>query len=179
MNPTWTIDVALACPGWTRLCSAAESLARGAGELALRRGTTALGLIWRGTVELGITLTDATEQRHLNRDYRGRDTSTNVLAFTAWEPGTCLPPGAPILLGDVVLALETVLQETFEQNKALADHLRHLTVHGVLHLLGYDHATPAEAATMESLERSILTELGVPDPYCDTMSSIEPAAVRP
>jgi probable rRNA maturation factor len=179
MNPTCTIDVALACPGWTRLCPAAESLARSAGELALRRGTTALGLTWRGTVELGITLADAGEQQHLNRDYRGRDAPTNVLAFTAWEPATRLPPDAPVLLGDVVLALETVVQEAAEQNKPLADHLRHLTVHGVLHLLGYDHVSPAEAAVMEALERSILTELGVPDPYRDTMSSIDPAVVRP
>jgi len=72
-----------------------------------------------------------------------------------------------------------VTQEAADQEKPLPDHLVHLTVHGVLHLLGYDHLTPAEAATMESLERSILAELGVPDPYRDTMSSIEPAAVQP
>ena len=179
MNLACTIDVALACAGWTRLCPAAESLARGAAELALARGTTELGLTWQGTVELGITLADAAGQRQLNRDYRGLDQPTNVLAFPVWEPGTRLPPGAPVLLGDVVLALETVAQEAAEQKKPLGDHLVHLTVHGVLHLLGYDHLTQAEAATMESLERSILAELGVPDPYRDTMSSIEPAAVQP
>ncbi|HMD63641.1 MAG TPA: rRNA maturation RNase YbeY [Stellaceae bacterium] len=179
MKLACAIDVALACPGWTRLCPAAESLARGAGELALARGTTSLGLSWQGAVELGITLADAAEQQHLNRDYRGRDTPTNVLAFAAWQTGSRLPLGAPVLLGDVVLALETVVREAAEQNKPLADHLRHLTVHGVLHLLGYDHLTQAEAAIMESLERSILAELGVPDPYRDTMSSTEPAAVQP
>jgi probable rRNA maturation factor len=179
MNLACTIDVALACAGWTQLCPAAESRARGAAELALARGTTELGLTWQGTVELGITLADAANQRQLSRDYRGLDAPTNVLAFPVWEPGTRLPPGAPVLLGDVVLAMETVAQEAAEQKKPLADHLVHLTVHGVLHLLGYDHLTQAEAATMESLERSILTELGVPDPYCDTMSSIESAAVQP
>jgi probable rRNA maturation factor len=179
MNLAWTIDVALACAGWTQLCPPAESLARGAAQLALARGTTALGLAWQGAVELGITLADAANQRQLNRNYRGLDAPTNVLAFPVWEPGTRLPPGAPVLLGDVVLALEIVTQEAAEQKKPLADHLVHLTVHGVLHLLGYDHLTQPEAATMESLERSILAELGVPDPYCATMSSVESAAVQP
>jgi probable rRNA maturation factor len=173
MNLTCTIDVALACAGWTRLCPPAESLARGAAQLALARGTTALGLAWPGAVELGITLADDAGQRQLNRDYRVRDEPTNVLAFPIWEPGTRLPPGAPVLLGDVVLAVETAAQEAAEQKKPLADHLVHLTVHGVLHLLGYDHLTQAEAATMEAIERSILAELGVPDPYC------EPAEVQP
>jgi len=179
MNLACSIDVALACAGWTRLCPAAESLARGAAELALVRGTTDLGLTWQGTVELGITLADAAGQQQLNRDYRGQDKPTNVLAFSVWEAGTQLPPGAPVLLGDVVLALDTVAHESAEQEKPLADHLVHLTVHGVLHLLGYDHLAQPEAAAMESLERSILAELGVPDPYRDVMSSIEPAAVQP
>jgi probable rRNA maturation factor len=174
-----TIDVELACTGWTRLCPAAENLAREAAELALARGRAALRLTWQGPVELGIALADAAEQRRLNRDYRGHDAPTNVLAFPAWEPGAPLPSDAPVLLGDVVLALETLVREAAEQNKPLADHLQHLTVHGVLHLLGFDHQTPAEAAIMEALERSILAELAVPDPYCDTMSSIETAPVQP
>jgi probable rRNA maturation factor len=179
MNLACTIDVALACAGWTRLCPHAESLARGAAQLALARGSTTLGLAWQGTVELGITLADAAGQRQLNRDYRGLDAPTNVLAFPVWEPGTRLPPGAPVLLGDVVLAVETVAQEAADQKKPLADHLVHLTVHGVLHLLGYDHLTRAESAAMESLERSILAELGIPDPYRETMTSTEPAQVQP
>ena len=179
MKPACTIDVALRCAGWTRLCPAAENLARGAAELALARGTAGLRLAWQGTVELGITLANDADQQQLNHDYRGLDAPTNVLAFPVWEPGTRLPPGAPVLLGDVVLALETVAQEAAQQKKPLADHLLHLIVHGVLHLLGYDHLTQAEAATMESRERSILAELGVPDPYRDTMSSIEPSAVQP
>jgi probable rRNA maturation factor len=179
MNLVCTIDVTLACAGWIRLCPLAESLARGAAELALARGTTSLGLAWQGTVELGITLADDANQQQLNRDYRGLDAPTNVLSFPAWEAGTRLPRGLPVLLGDVVLALETVAREAAEQKKPLADHLLHLTVHGVLHLLGYDHLVQPEAAVMESLERSILAELGVPDPYRDAMSSIEPAAVQP
>jgi probable rRNA maturation factor len=127
-------------------------------------------------LELAIVLADIGLQQRLNRDYRGVDEATNVLAFPAWEPGTHAPAGAPILLGDVVLALETVAREASEHYKPIADHLRHLVVHGVLHLLGYDHMTPTEAAVMEGLERLILVELGVPDPYRDPMCSIEPVS---
>lgn len=179
MDLACTIDVTTACAGWTRLCPFAEGLASGTAELALARGTTDLGLMWGGPVELGITLANATGQRQLNRDYRGQDQPTNVLAFPVWRAGTRLPPGAPVLLGDVVLALETVAQEAAEQEKPIGHHLIHLTVHGVLHLLGYDHLTQVEAANMESLERSILAELGVPDPYRDPMSSSQRAAVQP
>ena len=178
MNPDCTVDVSLACADWTRICPGAAGLARNAAEFAVARAKTALALAWRGPVELGIILGDDAGQRRLNRSYRGRDAPTNVLAFPAWDPGARLPLGAPLLLGDVVLALETVMREATEQEKPLADHLRHLTVHGVLHLFGYDHVTEGEAASMEPLERSILTELGVPDPYRDTMSSIEHAAVQ-
>jgi probable rRNA maturation factor len=79
----------------------------------------------------------------------------------------CSPRDAPLLLGDIVLAFETVAREATEQNKPFADHLRHLIVHGVLHLLGYDHQTAGAASIMESLESVILAKLGVPDPYWD------------
>src|ERR1700759_4545184 len=102
MNLACTIDVTSLCAGWTRLCPRAESLARGAAELALARGTTELGLTWRSTVELGITLAGAAGQQQLHRVYRGQDRPTNVLAFRVWEPGTRLPTDAPVLLGDVV-----------------------------------------------------------------------------
>jgi probable rRNA maturation factor len=74
-----------------------------------------------------------------------------------------------LLLGDVVLAFETVRREAAEQDKTLADHLRHLVIHGVLHLLGFDHENAAEAAIMEAREIAILSELGVSNPYRDTM----------
>jgi probable rRNA maturation factor len=170
-----TIDIVLVCSDWARGCSDVEELSRSAAKSALTRGSAALGLVWQGPVELSVVLTDAAEQQRLNREYRGEDAPTNVLAFPAWGLQTCLPPGAPVLLGDVVLAFETVLREAAEQAKPFADHLCHLVVHGVLHLLGYDHASPSQAAAMESLERSILAELGVPDPYRDTMSLTERA----
>jgi probable rRNA maturation factor len=116
-----------------------------------------------------ITLADDDTQRALNRTWRGKDTPTNVLAFPIADPAMPVPPGAPLLLGDIVLAFETVRREAAEQDKPLADHLRHLVVHGVLHLLGYDHENAADAATMEAREIAILAELGVPNPYRDTM----------
>jgi len=176
MNGDCTIDVDVSCPGWADACLEVENLVRDAVRLALARGTHALGLGWRGPVEVGITLAAAADQQRLNRDYRGLDKSTNVLAFPVWRSGATLPEGAPVLLGDVVLALETVANEAREQNKLLGNHMSHLVVHGVLHLLGCDHQTQAEAVMMESLETSILAELGVPDPYRDPISSVEPAA---
>ena len=124
-----------------------------------------------GPVAVDITLTDDSEQQRLNRTWRDKDAPTNVLAFPGDGP---VPPGAPQtgaprILGDVVLALTTIRREAVEQEKPFADHLRHLVVHGVLHLLGHDHDEPAAAAAMEGREIAILAQLGVPDPYRDTM----------
>jgi probable rRNA maturation factor len=174
MNPGLDIEVATGA-GWSRGCPEIESIVRRSAEIALMRGAAASGLVCQGPVELSIVLADAAEQRRLNCEYRGKDAPTNVLAFPAWCRGSQAPQGAPILLGDVVLALETVVCEAAEQAKPFADHVRHLVVHGVLHLLGYDHQTPSEAAVMELLERSILAEMGVPDPYREPMSFVEPA----
>ena len=119
---------------------------------------------------LGLILTDDAEQRGLNRAYRGRDTATNVLSFALIDlADPAAPAGAPMLLGDVVLAFATIEREATEQKKTLADHLRHLVVHGVLHLLGFDHQSAAAAAAMEAREVEILERLGVPDPYRATM----------
>jgi probable rRNA maturation factor len=174
-----TIDIISAYEGWGVVCPTAKSLARDAAELALAQGSAASGLAWMGRVELSITLADTAEQRRLNREYRGQDKPTNVLAFPAWDPAAPLPPDAPLLLGDVVLDCETVAREASEQAKPFADHFRHLVVHGVLHLLAYDHRTPAEATEMEALETAILGRLGVPDPYRDTMSFNAPQCAKP
>jgi probable rRNA maturation factor len=171
MSPIYTVDVASPCTLWSQACPGAEKHARRAAHRALERAAPA-GLR-HARPEVAIVLADAGLQRRLNRDYRGVDAPTNVLAFPAWGPETRVPIGAPVLLGDVVLALEIVAREASEQ-KPIADHLRHLVVHGMLHLLGYDHTTPAEAVMMEALERSILADLGVSDPYRDPMCSTEP-----
>jgi probable rRNA maturation factor len=178
MPPVHIIEVTSTCIGWSEVCPAAEGLVRDAAELAAVHGMAASGLVSPASVELGVTLVSAVEQRRLNRDYRRQDMSTNVLAFPAWEPGTRLQRDVPLLLGDVVLAFETIAREACEQDKPIADHLCHLVVHGVLHLLGFDHLTQTEAVRMEALETSILAELGIPDPYCDIMSLIEPRPVE-
>jgi probable rRNA maturation factor len=174
MKPIAAIDIASPCIGWKRVCSDAERLARDAARVALVDGIAATGFISPARVELGITLTDDAQQLQLNRRYGGQAISTNVLAFRAWEPGAQVPSGAPLLLGDVVLAFETVAREADDQAKPFCDHVRHLIVHGVLHLLGCDHRRETDAITMERLETSILAKLGVPDPYHDIILSIEP-----
>ncbi|MFN7184259.1 MAG: rRNA maturation RNase YbeY [Thermomonas haemolytica] len=117
--------------------------------------------------DLAIRLVGTREGRALNRHYRGRDYATNVLSFPA-----DLPEGLPKnvrlpLLGDLVLCAPVVAREAKEQGKPLNAHYAHLTVHGCLHLLGWDHEDAREAEAMEQLEREILAALGLPDPYLD------------
>jgi probable rRNA maturation factor len=115
--------------------------------------------------DLAIRLVDEKEGRALNRHYRGRDYATNVLSFPADLPEG-LPEGVRLpLLGDLVLCAPVVAREAHEQAKPLAAHYAHLTVHGALHLLGWDHGNDIEAEAMEQLEREILAGLGIGDPY--------------
>ncbi len=125
-------------------------------ELALRQRTA--------DSELTIRLVDEAEGRELNRTYRQRDYATNVLSFPADVPDEMLD--IP-LLGDLVICVPVVEREAGEQDKSLEAHWAHLVIHGCLHLLGYDHIEDAEAEEMEALERTLLAELGHPDPYAD------------
>ncbi|WP_299236136.1 rRNA maturation RNase YbeY [uncultured Halomonas sp.] len=111
--------------------------------------------------ELSVRLVDTAESQTLNRDYRGRDKPTNVLSFPFENPPVVTLP----LLGDLVVCHPVVVAEAAEQDKALGDHYAHMVVHGTLHLLGYDHLEDDEAEAMEALEREILAELGITDPY--------------
>ncbi|MGB6086688.1 rRNA maturation RNase YbeY [Parvibaculum sp.] len=126
--------------------------------------------------ELCIVLADDEFVAKLNKAYRGKDGPTNVLSFPAADMSdTGLPESAfreelP-LLGDIILARETIAREADEQKKSFTDHLTHLTVHGVLHLLGHDHIEDDEAEEMEALERDILEDLGVSDPYADDLAN--------
>ncbi|SKB43378.1 rRNA maturation RNase YbeY [Luteibacter sp. 22Crub2.1] len=114
----------------------------------------------KGT-ELSIRIVDAEEGQSLNLQYRGKDYATNVLSFPVE-----LPPGVDLpLIGDLVICAPVVTREAAEQGKKAADHWAHLTVHGTLHLLGYDHIDDAEAETMEALETRVLAGLGIADPY--------------
>jgi probable rRNA maturation factor len=179
MKPVGAIEIASPCVSWKRVLPDLERLVHDTALAALIDGITATGITSTAEIELGITLTDDAHQRQLNRRYRGQDISTNVLAFRAWEPQAHAPMGVPLLLGDVVLAFETVAREADEQVKLVRDHVRHLIVHGVLHLVGYDHKREADALTMERLETSILAKLGVPDPYYDINLAIESESVLP
>jgi probable rRNA maturation factor len=117
----------------------------------------------KGAAEISILLTNDEEQHELNKQWRGKDSSTNVLSFPQIEPF------GPVvgILGDITLARETLEREAADQGVSFADHFTHLVVHGFLHILGYDHMTDKEALQMESLETQILASLGVDDPYAE------------
>jgi probable rRNA maturation factor len=159
MSNTVAIDIATPMRQWTDLLPDVEDLVRGAATAAWRAsgdGTAA-------AVEISVVLADDAMVRTLNRDHRGKDKPTNVLSFPIGNAGGV--DAAPTMLGDVVLACETVMAEAAAQGKSVADHLRHLVVHGVLHLTGHDHEDDAEAERMERLETRVLADLGVGDPY--------------
>lgn len=132
-------------------------------QAKLQRWVTAAlrGAGYRRAAELAIRLVNAAEGRRLNRAWRHRNSATNVLAFPAKLPEALRSP----LLGDLVICAPVVRREAAEQGKPLEAHWAHLTVHGTLHLLGFDHQTKAGARAMEAKETAILTKLGFPDPY--------------
>jgi probable rRNA maturation factor len=115
------------------------------------------------SAELAVMLTDDAGIRALNHDWRGIDKPTNVLSFPANAPPG--GGGQPRALGDIAIAYETTRVEAETENKPFGHHLSHLVVHGFLHLIGYDHETDEDAEAMEQLERDILAQLGIPDPY--------------
>ena len=160
-----TVEISIESGAWLAACPDVEALAETAVRAALRETEPPAG----AAIVVGIVLTDDAEQRELNRTYRGKDAPTNVLSFPLADLSAPVPAGSPVLLGDVVLAFETISREAAEQRKAFADHLCHLVVHGALHLLGFDHASDAEAASMEAREIVILKGLGVPAPYDETI----------
>lgn len=126
------------------------------------RGQTVLAARKTGA-EIGLVFADNDFIRSLNHTWRGHDIATNVLAFPA--AGDTPVAGHLILLGDVVVARQELEAEARQQNKPVLHHLMHLVCHGTLHLLQYDHMTDTDAEKMESLERKILAEMGIPDPY--------------
>jgi probable rRNA maturation factor len=143
------VDVEIDAPAWTLGLPGAEAVAR-------RAALAALGAADQRA--LVVLLTDDESVRDLNARFRGKDAPTNVLAF----PAPANPQGH---LGDIALAFGVCDAEARAQGKSLSDHLSHLVIHGVLHLLGYDHQDDAQAEVMEALERKVLAEMGVPDPY--------------
>jgi probable rRNA maturation factor len=151
-NPA--IDLEIEDPAWLEALGDVQGLVHSAATKAL----SAQRLVENDASNLVILLTSNDEIQGLNAQFRGLDCATNVLSF----PAVVNPEGH---LGDLALAYETCAREACEQGKTLADHVQHLTVHGVLHLIGYDHDDDAEAEVMEALERRLLADLGIADPY--------------
>lgn len=151
------VEIIVEAAGWTAALPDAERQVARAAEAALA------GCREAGHWTTAILLADDALVRDLNHRFRGQDKPTNVLSFPAGEEGA--PPERPRQRGDVVLAFETVAREAEAQGKTLADHLSHLVVHGLLHLLGHDHEEPEEAEDMEALERRLLAGIGIADPY--------------
>ncbi len=144
-------EIAVLSDLWDGLADA-EDVVRRAVEAVVARAEVTIP----PDAELSVALADDAMVQRLNREYRAKDKPTNVLSF---------PAAHGPLLGDVILAYETLLAEAKEEGLAPADHLTHLTIHGLLHLLGYDHETEADAVAMESMETSILAGLGISDPH--------------
>lgn len=156
------IDITYQCPRWQSLQGDLAGAVHAAAEAALAGPDGAAETEY----ELSIVLADDAFVQQLNRQYRNIDQPTNVLSFSADEEDE---PGIR-LLGDVVLAYDTVLQEAQEMGKPVLHHLSHLVVHGILHLLGFDHAAEPEAQQMEAREIAILARLGIADPYQERLS---------
>ena len=153
-RPALAVDIVVESPLW--------KAQRGA-DAMLRRALAAAAAAVPSEGELAVVLTDDAAIRALNRDWRGKDAATNVLSFPAKEARP--DRRAPRLLGDIVIAYETVAREAAAEGKPFMHHLAHLAVHGFLHLVGYDHEANEGADAMEALEIAILARLDVPDPY--------------
>lgn len=145
-KPRLNVEVVVLDASWQKALPGVERLVRKAARAASTRGRS-----------LNVALSDDKGVRALNKRDRKKDKPTNVLSY---------PSGERAFLGDIVLARQTVWREAKTQKKLPADHMAHLVVHGVLHLLGHDHETgKADAERMEALERRILAKLGIADPY--------------
>ena len=158
-----TIEIAIESARWSEL-PGAEAAVRGAIEAALAD-------CGQDNAEVSVALAGDDRIRELNRQWRGKDSATNVLSFPAADG----PATEPRFLGDVILAFETIEREAAAEAKPFAHHVAHLAAHGTLHLLGYDHENDSGAERMERRERDILARIGIPDPYTSTARRTEPA----
>jgi probable rRNA maturation factor len=143
-----SIDIQIQSPLWADQPDA---------ERSVGRAIAAVAALVPASGEISVLLTDDAEIRKHNRLWRGVDKPTNVLSFPAAKSGA--------LLGDIAIAYETLAREAAAEHKPFLDHLAHLTVHGFLHLVGYDHQTDSQADAMEGLERVALSRLNIADPY--------------
>ncbi|MBL8579834.1 MAG: rRNA maturation RNase YbeY [Mesorhizobium sp.] len=157
-KPEISIDIAIEAGDWPT-----KRRLRSLVEKAVAAAILEAGALSRQPSELSIVFSDDAHIKVLNAGWRGKDKPTNVLSFPAFtvKPGDALPP----MLGDIVLAAETVARESEMEGKSLEHHITHLVIHGLLHLLGHDHEEEGQAERMEGLERAALARLAIPDPY--------------
>jgi probable rRNA maturation factor len=165
-DPPSTIALTVGVPAWRRHLADPERICREALLATLAHMPDAP---WLVRARVSVLLADDATVRRLNADYRGRDRPTNVLSFPMFEDARARAagpsPAEGVPLGDIVLAFETVRDEARAEAKPFRHHVSHLLIHGCLHLLGYDHRSATDAAVMEGLERDLLAQLGIPDPY--------------
>jgi probable rRNA maturation factor len=163
------IDIDYRCPRWRTLAAGIAGAVEAAARTAIAGQNMGAAIADEGgeegeAYEISIVLADDAFVRELNRNWRNIDKPTNVLSFPA-EDGDA--QGAR-LLGDVVLAYETIAREALASGTPMLDHVMHLIIHGTLHLLGFDHENEQEAGEMEALETRLLARLGIADPYAIT-----------
>ena len=170
LNPALEISFSLEAGDWEATVTDVEMLVEAAARAAFKAAERP-EILNGAPAEMSLVLADDALVQTLNRDYRDKDKPTNVLSFALLDDlddtddALARDEGMPILIGDVILAFETVQREAREQGKSVGDHLTHLVIHGVLHLLGYDHQSDPDADRMERLETSILARMGIADPY--------------
>ncbi len=172
-RPAIDATIAVNDPAWEREVKGLQPNIRHVVEVTLRHMYASLPEMVRMSAEplgLAVVFTDDEEVRELNAQFRGKDAATNVLSFSA-DVEAPQPVGQEIVLGDVILAYGVVAAEAAEQGKPFTYHMTHMVVHGLLHLLGFDHLDNVQAETMERHERDILKLFGIPDPYVITAAS--------
>ncbi|GGB34566.1 hypothetical protein GCM10011505_15060 [Tistrella bauzanensis] len=174
-SPLWS-DMAWSLPAGRVDGPLSEAIGRVAAALLAAAAPHLLEALGERVGEVSLTLADDAAVQTLNRDWRDKDRATNVLSFPAEDLGAddrdavaealeALPPDAPLMLGDIAIAAETVLAEAEAQGKLPRAHLLHLVAHGLLHLIGHDHETEEQAAAMEALETTTLAGFDIDDPY--------------
>ncbi len=172
------IEVLVDDAAWREITEDCEALAQEAATIALAGAGLEPDENPDQSIEISVLLTDDARIAALNQDFRGKAAATNVLSWPAFDLSPAAegeaPPrpealgaGPPVFLGDIALARETVLTESAAQGKTAAHHTTHLIAHAVLHLLGYDHETDADARLMEGIETAALLRAGLPDPYME------------
>jgi probable rRNA maturation factor len=159
-----SIEVNCECELWSKFLFDAEKVLTEATKKVMERveATTCVN-----SVEISILLTNDESIRILNNDYRGKDSPTNVLSFPSefYNPGEYSDIDDDLILGDLAFSYEIIQKEAKEQKKSFKEHFSHLAVHGILHLLGYDHINDDDADKMEGIEIVVLEAMGIKNPY--------------